>query len=70
MTFDGRTALVTGGSSGIGLATARMLRDHGARVAITGRSAQRLAAARRELGEEVLAIGVFERCEIQRPGVP
>jgi NAD(P)-dependent dehydrogenase (short-subunit alcohol dehydrogenase family) len=56
MTFDGRTALVTGGSSGIGLATARMLRDQGARVAITGRSAQRLAAARRELGEEVLAI--------------
>ena len=56
MTFDGRTALVTGGSSGIGLATARILRDQGARVAITGRSAQRLAAARRELGEEVLAI--------------
>jgi NAD(P)-dependent dehydrogenase (short-subunit alcohol dehydrogenase family) len=36
--FDGRTALVTGGTSGIGLATAQRLRAEGARVIVTGRS--------------------------------
>lgn len=42
-------AVVTGGSSGIGLATARLLLEEGARVAICGRDAERLAAARDEL---------------------
>lgn len=56
MPLAGKTALITGGSSGIGLAAARMLRDNGARVAITGRSAKKLAAARQELGEDVLTI--------------
>lgn len=56
MTLAGKTALVTGGSSGIGFAAARMLRDRGARVAITGRSAQKLEAAKAELGDGVLAI--------------
>ncbi|MXN45705.1 SDR family oxidoreductase [Shinella kummerowiae] len=56
MTVEGKTALVTGGSSGIGLATARLLRENGARVAITGRTAERLDAARSELGGDVLAI--------------
>ncbi|GAB1514994.1 SDR family oxidoreductase [Actinophytocola sp. KF-1] len=36
--FEGRTALVTGGTSGIGLATARRLRAEGAQVVVTGRS--------------------------------
>ncbi|WP_206244066.1 SDR family oxidoreductase [Novosphingobium terrae] len=54
--LDGKTALVTGGSSGIGLAAARTLRDHGARVAIMGRSPEKLEAARLALGEDVLAI--------------
>lgn len=54
--LTGKTALVTGGSSGIGLATARMLRAHGARVAITGRSLEKLAEARAELGGDVLTI--------------
>jgi NAD(P)-dependent dehydrogenase (short-subunit alcohol dehydrogenase family) len=36
--FGGRTALVTGGTSGIGLATAQRLRAEGARVIVTGRS--------------------------------
>lgn len=56
MTLTGKTALVTGGSSGIGLAAARMLRDSGARVAITGRSAEKLVAAKAELGHDVLTI--------------
>jgi NAD(P)-dependent dehydrogenase (short-subunit alcohol dehydrogenase family) len=52
-------AVVTGGSSGIGLATARLLVRSGARVAICGRDAGRLEAARRDLaaeGGEVTAI--------------
>ena len=35
--FDGYTALVTGGASGIGLATAQLLADRGARVAVLDR---------------------------------
>lgn len=54
--LQGKTALVTGGSSGIGLATARMLRDNGARVAILGSSQGRLDRAAAELGDDVLAI--------------
>ena len=42
MNLKGATALVTGGSSGIGLAIARKLTEPGARVAITGRDEQRL----------------------------
>lgn len=43
--LDGTRVLLTGGTSGVGLAAARMLTDAGALVAITGRSAGRLAAA-------------------------
>ncbi|MFE0172994.1 SDR family oxidoreductase [Streptomyces sp. NPDC059002] len=45
-----RTVLVTGGSSGVGLATVRALLDEGARVATCGRDADRLAGAAAELG--------------------
>jgi len=52
--FANKKYLVTGGSSGIGLATAKLLVDGGARVAITGTNADRLAVAARDLG--VLAL--------------
>lgn len=51
MTLSGKTALVTGGNRGIGLATVRALAAAGATVHFTARSAANLAAAQRELGE-------------------
>ncbi len=48
--LENSVAVVTGGSSGIGLATAKYLLADGARVAICGRDASRLHAAKRKLG--------------------
>ncbi|KWV54611.1 MULTISPECIES: glucose 1-dehydrogenase [Rhizobium] len=54
--LEGKTALITGGSSGIGLAAAKALRANGARVAITGRSQEKLDLAAAEIGGDALAI--------------
>ena len=51
-----KTALITGGNSGIGLATARLFVAEGARVTITGRNKTTLEAAAKELGPNVLAV--------------
>ena len=47
--FNGKSFLVTGGTSGIGLATARLLHRAGARVAVTGTNPERLENVRAEL---------------------
>lgn len=52
-TLQGRTVVVLGGSSGIGLATALAAQAEGAEVVITGRDAARLAKARAALGGTV-----------------
>ena len=57
-TFEGRTALVTGGSRGIGLAIARSLVARGARVVVTGRKPDALAEAVSALGGPEVAVGV------------
>ncbi|WP_097462132.1 SDR family oxidoreductase [Mangrovitalea sediminis] len=56
MRLKGKTALITGGTSGIGLATAKRFLQEGARVAVTGRDESRFDAVRAELGEEVLIL--------------
>jgi NAD(P)-dependent dehydrogenase (short-subunit alcohol dehydrogenase family) len=54
--LKGKRALVTGGTSGIGLETARQFLAEGARVAITGRNPQTLESARTQLGPSVLIL--------------
>jgi NAD(P)-dependent dehydrogenase (short-subunit alcohol dehydrogenase family) len=54
--LEGKVAVVTGGNSGIGLATAKEFKEQGARVVITGRDQQTLDDAKRVLGDGVEAV--------------
>jgi len=54
--LNGKRTLITGGTSGIGLETARQFLAEGARVAVTGSSAEGLERARAELGRDVLVL--------------
>src|SRR2546422_9735937 len=54
--LEGKVAVVTGGNSGIGLATAKRLQQEGARVAISGRSKKTLDEAVKTMGNGVVAV--------------
>jgi NAD(P)-dependent dehydrogenase (short-subunit alcohol dehydrogenase family) len=54
--LSGKRALITGGTTGIGLETAKQFLAEGARVVITGSSKDNLAAAQKELGVQVMVI--------------
>src|SRR5258708_20575759 len=54
--LEGKVAVVTGGNSGIGLATAKRLQEEGARVAIAGRSKTSLDEGVRKMGNSVVAV--------------
>lgn len=54
--LEGKVAVITGGNSGIGLATAKKFAEHGARVVISGRDPNTLEKAAKEIGSDTLAI--------------
>ena len=54
--LEGKIALITGGNSGIGLATAKQFVNEGAHVFITGRRDPELAVAVKEIGRNVTGV--------------
>ena len=54
--YEGKKVVIIGGTSGMGLATAKMLLDGGARVLVTGRSKAGLESAENELGKGALVV--------------
>lgn len=56
MRFEGKVVLITGGNSGIGLATAKEFVREGAKVVVTGRDQKTVAATQKELGRDHLCI--------------
>ena len=66
MNLNGKVALVTGGTAGIGRAIARSLSQAGARVAVTGRDQARLAETARELNVLAIRADVSNEDDVQR----
>ena len=56
MKLSGKTAVITGGNSGIGLATAKLFAQEGAQIVILGRDDKTLAAAKEALGGKAIAL--------------
>jgi NAD(P)-dependent dehydrogenase (short-subunit alcohol dehydrogenase family) len=54
--YEAKRTVIIGGTSGIGLATAKMLLDGGARVLVTGRSKAGLESAQKEIGKRAIVV--------------
>ena len=54
--YKGKTVLITGGTTGMGLATAKLFVNEGARVIVTGRTSATIKAAQAELGDNAIVI--------------
>ena len=67
MSLQGTKVIIVGGSSGLGLATARAALAKGAQVTVTGRSKERLRAAQSELGDglETAAVDALDEAAMQ-----
>jgi NAD(P)-dependent dehydrogenase (short-subunit alcohol dehydrogenase family) len=61
-----RAAIITGGSSGIGLAIARMLRDEGFDLTLASRRPEKVEAAAKELGAVAVAVDVADEADCER----
>jgi 3-oxoacyl-[acyl-carrier protein] reductase len=66
MDIQGSTVLITGGSKGIGAATARLLADHGAHVALTARDADRAKMMADEIGGLGIQADVGQQADVKR----
>ena len=62
--LDGKTALITGGTSGIGLAIAQRLRQEGCRIAICGRTQAKLDAAAAKLDARAFVADMCKPAEV------
>ena len=54
--YQDKKVVIIGGTSGIGLSTAKMLLDGGARVLVTGRSQAGLDSAEKEIGKDAIVV--------------
>lgn len=61
--LEGKVAVITGGSSGIGLATAQLFHQNGAQVVIVARREATLATARQVIGNEAMTLS----CDVAKP---
>ena len=66
LTLSNKVAVVTGGNSGIGFATAKKFKEQGATVIITGRSEERVTQAAAELGVKGIVSDVQDLSSIDR----
>jgi hypothetical protein len=64
-TLDGKVVIVTGASSGVGEAAARLFAERGARVVLAARSAEKIAALAKEIGGLAVPTDVTQRADLE-----